>query len=160
MRSIVIRLLCACAAVCANTAFAQSKQDEALLFRVELVSSHMQYCTMMDDLMRSTCMRMGHHFTAENRKRFCEMPERPFAARTVRAYESFRRDYREVIDKNQPKLDKLAAKMRRTFENDFARMIGGTASSLDLERLSGELKGTCNEIETVWLAPGGAMRRH
>jgi hypothetical protein len=38
-------------------------------------------------------------------------------------------------------------------------MIGGTASSLDLERLSGQLKGTCNEIETVWLSPGGAMRR-
>ena len=163
MRSILLALMSApvggLIAVWADTAIAQTKQDEALLFRVELVSAQMQYCALMDDLMRSTCLRMGHHFPPENRKRFCELPDRPFAARTVRAYEAFRRDYRDVIDKNQPRLDKLEAKMRRTFENDFARMIGGTASSLDLERLSGELKGKCNEIETVWLAPGGAMRR-
>jgi len=154
-RAVPVRYVCAlCLAGLCGTATGQTKEAAAAWFRVEMVSTHMQSCSQMDELLRSVCAKVSHHMSEANRK-FCELPGQPFATRTARAYDEFKRINRDVFDANREKLEKRLAKDRMWFERDpdFAAMRAGRLSMLAAERVHRALNDKCATIEKEWLTP-------
>lgn len=118
------------------------------------VAAVVQNCTLVDDLLRGTCARIGHHLSEQNRK-YCALPVASFGQRITEPYRAFRESRREAHAAHQAAIDEAAGIARRAFSRQFAEVIAGRVSMLDLESLHREATGPCTDIERMLRSPDG-----
>jgi hypothetical protein len=124
---------------------------------VALTMAYVQQCVQADELLRTTCARIGPHLSDRNKDK-CALPPVTFEARTARSYRAFKENYRTQIAENEVKIAKLLKKTGDAFNQQFAQVRAGKVSMPDLESLSGELRDRCVTVEREWLAPNRQAR--
>ena len=134
----------------APVAYAQPKDAERLETYLTFAIVYAEGCTWMDDLLRKTCARIGPHLSAPNSK-MCVLPARPYSERIAKSYPALKEHFATQIKAMEPKLGKVRSSTQKSLEQQFAQVVAGKVSMLDLESLSRELGDRCVSIETEWL---------
>ena len=132
-------------------AHGQKKPFDAVETYVLQTVTYAEGCIWMDDLMRRTCARVGR--PPPSVAKLCELPARPYRERIAANYAAFRQRFAATIEAMEPDIARVRDRAQRSLDRQFARMIAGEISALDLESLGREVGGNCVTVETQWLSP-------
>jgi len=147
-RSIAMGWVAALCAAGPDQGLAQKIKDDRSLVIYTL--AHVEQCTWVDQLLRTTCERIGHHLSQANRK-YCELPDDTFEARNAGALLDFRANHDEEIQNNSRIIASIVDDTRSDLERQFAEVLAGKVSMFHLETMHRVMSGECLQIEQNWL---------
>ena len=132
-------------------AHGQKKPFDAVETYVLQTVTYVEGCIWMDELMRKTCARVRP--LPPQRAKLCELPARAYRERVATKFAVFSERFAPTIKAIEPNIAAVRNQTQRSLDRQFARMIAGEISALDLESLGRELGGNCVTVETQWLSP-------
>jgi len=147
-RSIAMGWLAALCAVVPGEGLAQKIKDDRSLVIYTL--AYVEQCTWVDQLLRTTCERIGQHLSQANRK-YCKLPDDTFEAHNAGALLDFRARHDEEILNNSMIIASIVDDTRGDLERQFAEVLAGKVSMFHLETMHRVISGECLQIEQNWL---------
>jgi hypothetical protein len=150
MKRVVMHAI-VCAVILPGSAYAQgsSRSDAGVIISSTLVQ--VDQCTRADELLRSTCARIGKHIPNENKKH-CELPSATFNDRTSEALREFRRTHAAVLRENERDIASLMERARGDFDRRYADVRAGKVSMLNLEALWRMVSNNCAVSNSDWFS--------